>query len=62
MVAIKRINVLLSTLLGCLLFNERVGRRIPAICCMLVGMLLIVLQPGHEALHQHHSHTTRLHR
>lgn len=57
MVAIKRINVLLSTLVGCVMFKERIGRRMPWILLMLVGMLLIVLQPGHEALH--HSHHTR---
>lgn len=57
MVAIKRINVLLSTLVGCVLFNERVGRRMPYILLMLLGMLLIVLQPGHEVLHHnHHTH------
>jgi len=56
-VAIKRVNVLLSTLIGCVLFGEHVGRRIPYILVMLGGMLLIVLQPGHEDLH--HSHHTR---
>lgn len=57
MVAIKRINVLLSTLVGCVMFNERIGRRMPYILLMLLGMLLIVLQPGHEALHHsHHTH------
>eukprot|EP00775_Hariotina_reticulata_P012587 gene12587-12718_t len=56
-VAIKRVNVLLSTLIGCVLFGEQVGRRIPYILVMLGGMLLIVLQPGHEDLH--HSHHTR---
>ncbi|WIA12726.1 hypothetical protein OEZ86_006051 [Tetradesmus obliquus] len=58
-VAIKRVNVLLSTLIGCVLFKEAVGRRIPYILLMLCGMLLIVLQPGHEGLH--HSHHTRHH-
>ena len=57
MVAIKRINVLLSTLVGLVMFKERIGRRMPYIVLMLLGMLLIVLQPGHEALH--HSHHTR---
>jgi hypothetical protein len=62
MVAIKRISVLLSTLTGCLLFRERVAGRMPYICLMLLGMLLIVLQPGHEALHtaSHHPHRRRL--
>jgi uncharacterized membrane protein len=41
------------------LLQEQVGRRIPYILLMLCGMLLIVLQPGHEDLH--HSHHTRLH-
>lgn len=59
-VAIKRINVLLSTLIGCVLFKERVGKRIPYIIVMLCGMLMIVLQPGHEDLH--HSHHTRHHK
>jgi len=56
-VAIKRVNVLLSTLIGCVMFREQVGKRIPYILVMLGGMLLIVLQPGHEDLH--HSHHTR---
>lgn len=58
-VAIKRVNVLLSTLVGCVLFREQVRNRIPYIIAMLCGMLLIVLQPGHEILH--HSHHTRHH-
>eukprot|EP00879_Flechtneria_rotunda_P012109 GHRR01012644.1.p1 GENE.GHRR01012644.1~~GHRR01012644.1.p1 ORF type:complete len:510 (+),score=175.53 GHRR01012644.1:535-2064(+) len=56
-VAIKRINVLLSTLVGCFLFKEQIRKRVPYILVMLCGMLLIVLQPGHEDLH--HSHHTR---
>jgi hypothetical protein len=39
--------------------QEQVGKRIPYIMLMLCGMLLIVLQPGHEDLH--HSHHTRHH-
>lgn len=57
-VAIKRVNVLLSTLAGCAFFGERVRQRIPYILVMLGGMLLIVLQPGHEVLHHSH-HTLR---
>ena len=56
-VAIKRTNVLLSTLLACLVFKERVANRLPFILAMLVGCLIIVLQPGHENLH--HSHHTK---
>eukprot|EP00878_Enallax_costatus_P006571 GHUV01006889.1.p1 GENE.GHUV01006889.1~~GHUV01006889.1.p1 ORF type:complete len:545 (+),score=161.78 GHUV01006889.1:647-2281(+) len=59
-VAIKRINVLLSTLVGCVLFKENVRQRIPYIVVMLCGMLMIVLQPGHEFLHHSH-HTRHLH-
>jgi hypothetical protein len=42
-----------------LALQEQVGKRIPYIMLMLSGMLLIVLQPGHEGLH--HSHHTRHH-
>jgi drug/metabolite transporter (DMT)-like permease len=56
-VAIKRINALLSTLLACVLFKERVAHRLPYILGMIVGCLIIVLQPGHEFLH--HSHHTK---
>ncbi|KAF8067202.1 hypothetical protein HT031_002249 [Scenedesmus sp. PABB004] len=56
-VAIKRVNVLLSTLVGALAFKERVAERLPYIASMLLGMLLIVLSPGHGDLH--HSHHTR---
>eukprot|EP00877_Chromochloris_zofingiensis_P002832 jgi/Chrzof1/1254/Cz01g46140.t1 len=55
-VAVKRINVLFSTLVGCFMFKESVGSRIPYILIMLSGMVIIVLQPGHELLH--HSHHT----
>jgi drug/metabolite transporter (DMT)-like permease len=57
-VAIKRTNVLFSTVAGHLLFGEAVGRRIPYILLMLCGMLLIVMQPGHEGLH--HNHRTKV--
>lgn len=59
-VAIKRTNVLMSTLIGCVLFKENVRQRIPYIIVMLGGMLMIVLQPGHEYLHHNH-HTRHLH-
>jgi drug/metabolite transporter (DMT)-like permease len=55
-VAIKRMNVLFSTLLACLVFKESVVSRLPYILVMLCGMLIIVLQPGHENLdHSHHT-------
>jgi drug/metabolite transporter (DMT)-like permease len=55
-VAIKRVNVLFSTILACLVFKESVVSRLPYILVMLCGMLIIVLQPGHENLdHNHHT-------
>ncbi len=53
-VAIKRINVLLSTLVGCVMFQETVRSRIPYILIMLLGMCIIVMQPGHDTLHVTH--------
>lgn len=56
-VAIKRTNVLFSTIAGYVIFGEAVGKRVPYIMLMLSGMLLIVMQPEHEGLH--HNHRTR---
>jgi hypothetical protein len=50
-VAIKRVNILLSVLVGGLVFRESVASRLPYVLAMLAGMLLIVAEPGHHRLH-----------
>jgi hypothetical protein len=45
-IALKRLQLLLSVAAGALVFGERVGRRLPAIALMTAGMALIVLHPG----------------
>ncbi|KXZ44269.1 hypothetical protein GPECTOR_70g500 [Gonium pectorale] len=54
-VAIKRCNVLFSTLLGALIFRESVRSRLPYIFLMLLGMMLIVLEPGAHSFVQSHT-------
>ena len=44
-IAIKRCNVLLSVLIGGLVFREPIMQRLPYVLLMLGGMLLIVLDP-----------------
>jgi hypothetical protein len=44
-VAIKRSNVLLSVLVGGLVFKENIVKRIPYVLLMLCGMTFIVLDP-----------------
>lgn len=44
-VAIKRANVLLSVLVGGLVFKENIMRRVPYVLLMLCGMTCIVLDP-----------------
>lgn len=43
-VAIKRMNVLLSVAVGGLVFKESVLRRLPYVLLMLSGMFLIVIE------------------
>jgi drug/metabolite transporter (DMT)-like permease len=50
-VAIKRSNILLSVLVGGLVFKESIASRLPYVLAMLAGMLLIVAEPGHHRLH-----------
>lgn len=54
-VAIKRINILISTGLGCLVFKESIMSRLPYILVMVAGMLLIVLERERQAT-DHHVH------
>lgn len=44
-VAAKRSGILLSVLAGWLFFGERIRDKLPYVCLMLAGMLLIVLAP-----------------
>jgi hypothetical protein len=50
-VAIKRVNILLSVLIGGVVFKESIASRLPYVVAMLAGMLLIVAEPGHHRLH-----------
>lgn len=50
-VAIKRCNILMSVLLGGVVWRERIVHRLPFICLMLLGMLLIVLDPDSSTVH-----------
>jgi drug/metabolite transporter (DMT)-like permease len=52
-VAIKRCGILFSVLLGAFYFKEDAFSRLPYIVFMLIGMILIVLEPAHML----HSHT-----
>ncbi|GFR40427.1 hypothetical protein Agub_g1001 [Astrephomene gubernaculifera] len=53
-VAIKRCNVLFSVVLGALVFRESVRSRLPYVFLMMLGMTLIVLEPGgHSFVHSH---------
>jgi len=45
-IALKRLQLLLSVIVGAVVFKERVGRRLPPILLMVAGMALIVLHPG----------------
>ncbi len=54
-VAIKRCNVLLSVLVGGLLFRERILERLPYVLLMMLGMCLIVLEPGVHSIVQTHT-------
>eukprot|EP00198_Chlamydomonas_reinhardtii_P002664 XP_001692000.1 predicted protein [Chlamydomonas reinhardtii] len=53
-VAIKRCNVLMSVLLGAALFRESIRSRLPYIFLMMLGVMLIVLEPsGFSITHSH---------
>ncbi|GIL72953.1 hypothetical protein Vretimale_4599 [Volvox reticuliferus] len=54
-VAIKRCNVLFSVVLGALVFRESIGSRLPYVFLMMLGMTVIVLEPGSRSFV--HSHT-----
>ena len=45
--AIKRSNVLLSVLVGGIVFKESIASRLPYVMLMLCGMTCIVLDPKH---------------
>jgi hypothetical protein len=53
-VAIKRISVLISTMIGYFLFGESVAQRIPYILVMMLGMFMIIYQPSFQFLHHNH--------
>jgi len=50
-VALKRCNILLSVVLGGLLFKESIASRLPYVFIMMLGMTLIVLEPKASWLH-----------
>lgn len=44
-VALKRFNVLFSVVIGGLVFKENILSRLPYVCLMLFGMILVVAEP-----------------
>ncbi|KAG2448274.1 hypothetical protein HYH02_006858 [Chlamydomonas schloesseri] len=54
-VAIKRCNVLLSVLLGAALFRESIRSRLPYIFLMMLGVMLIVLEPTSFSITHSHN-------
>jgi drug/metabolite transporter (DMT)-like permease len=44
-IALKRLQLLLSAAVGAVFFGERVGARLPPILAMVAGMVIIVLHP-----------------
>lgn len=58
-VAIKRSNILFSTMLGAVLFKENILRRLPYVLLMIVGMTMVVIEPHatYHAVARMSSHT-----
>ncbi|GLI68989.1 hypothetical protein VaNZ11_013525 [Volvox africanus] len=54
-VAIKRCNVFFSVVLGALIFRESIGSRLPYVFLMMLGMTVIVLEPGGRSFVQSHT-------
>ncbi len=52
-VAVKRCGILFSVLSGRVFFGEPIGTRLPYILLMLMGGLMILLDPSRNEVHPH---------
>lgn len=55
-VAIKRVNILFSVLIGAVFFKEPVRERIPYVLLMMAGCVLIVIEPDQSTIHHELHH------
>jgi drug/metabolite transporter (DMT)-like permease len=55
-VAIKRVNILFSVLVGAVFFKEPVRERLPYVLLMMAGCVLIVIEPEQSAIHHELHH------